>query len=44
MLYRELSGAINQVLDQKQNLLNEFHSLRSKGGQDIWFEAYNLNA
>jgi hypothetical protein len=40
-LSEELSGAINQVLDQRQNLLNEFHSLRSKGGKDAWFEAYS---
>jgi hypothetical protein len=38
----ELSGAVNQVLDQKQNLQNEFHTLRSKAGKDgEWFESYN---
>ncbi len=37
----ELSGAINQVLDQRQNLMNDFHSLRSKTGQKEWFESLN---
>jgi hypothetical protein len=37
----ELSGAINQALDQKQNLTNEFHTLRSKSGKENWFESYN---
>ena len=40
-LSEELSGAVNQVLDQKQNLLNDFHNLRSKTGQDDWFESFN---
>lgn len=40
-LSEELSGAVNQILDQKQNLLNEFHSLRSKGDKEDWFESYN---
>jgi hypothetical protein len=40
-LSEDLSGAINQVLDQKQNLLNEFHNLRSKAGKGDWFESYN---
>ena len=40
-LSEELSGAVNQVLDQKQNILNEFHTLRSKAGQKDWFESFN---
>ncbi len=40
-LSAELSGSVNQVLDQRQNLLNEFHALRSKSGQKDWFESFN---
>ncbi len=40
-LSEELSGAVNQVLDQKQNLLNDFYSLRSKTGKADWFESFN---
>jgi hypothetical protein len=40
-LSEELSGSVNQVLDQKQNLLNDFHTLRSKAGQTDWFESFN---
>src|SRR3989344_1086997 len=34
----ELSGAVNQVLDQRQNLIQEFVKLRT---EDAWFESYN---
>ncbi|MFA5000479.1 MAG: Shedu immune nuclease family protein [Patescibacteria group bacterium] len=34
----ELSGAVNQVLNQRQNLIQEFIKLRTK---DEWFESYN---
>lgn len=34
----ELSGAISQVLNQRQNLIQEFVKLRTK---DEWFESYN---
>lgn len=40
-LSEDLSGAVNQVLDQKQNLLNDFHTLRSNAGQNYWFESFN---
>lgn len=34
----DLSGAINQVLNQRQNLIQEFVKLRTK---EEWFESYN---
>lgn len=34
----ELSGAVNQVLNQRQNLIQEFVQLRTK---EEWFESYN---
>lgn len=34
----DLSGAVNQVLNQRQNLIQEFVKLRTK---DEWFESYN---
>jgi hypothetical protein len=37
-LSSELSGSINQVLNQRQNLIQEFVKLRTK---DEWFESYN---
>ncbi|MDD3006359.1 MAG: DUF4263 domain-containing protein [Candidatus Pacebacteria bacterium] len=40
-LSEELSGAVNQVLDQRQNLLNDFYALRCKTGNTNQFESYN---
>ncbi len=37
-LSTELSGSINQVLNQRQNLIQEFIKLRTK---DEWFESYH---
>lgn len=37
-LSTELSGSINQVLNQRQNLIQEFVKLRTK---DEWFESYH---
>jgi hypothetical protein len=37
-LSTELSGSVNQVLNQRQNLVQEFVKLRTK---DEWFESYH---
>lgn len=38
---KELSGSINQVLDQRQNLLNDFHALRSRADHQDRFNSFN---
>ncbi len=40
-LSEELSGAVNQVLDQRQNILNDFYTLKCKANEANQFESFS---